>query len=81
MLIVADTSALLALASCDSLSFLDILFEEVRVPAAVFDECAVPGKPRAEHLESYLRDKVAEVNLVQLVIAAPLRPGFTPSAT
>lgn len=61
MLIVADTSALLALASCDSLSFLDILFEEVRVPAAVFDECAVPGKPRAEHLESYLRDKVAEV--------------------
>jgi predicted nucleic acid-binding protein len=45
MLIVADTSALLALASCDSLSFLDILFEEVRVPSAVFEECAVPGKP------------------------------------
>lgn len=70
MLIVADTSALLALASCDSLTCLDALFEEVRVPHAVFEECTVPGKPKAERLERYLRDKVTDVDLATLVIAA-----------
>lgn len=70
MLIIADTSALLALASCDSLTLLDTLFEEVRVPQAVFEECAVPGKPQAEHLGQYLRDKVTDVDLATLVIAA-----------
>ena len=70
MLVIADTSALLALASCDSLILLDSLFEVVRVPHAVFDECTVPGKPRAGQLEIYLQDKVAEVSLTDLVIAA-----------
>ena len=70
MLIVADTSALLALASCDSLTLLDALFQEVRVPQAVFEECTVPGKSQAERLEHYLRGKVADVDLATLVIAA-----------
>lgn len=58
MLIVADTSALVALAGGEGLWLLDRLFQEVRVPAAVFQECTVPGKPEAERLEAYLRDKV-----------------------
>ena len=32
MLVVADTSALVALAACDALTLLDRLFQEVRVP-------------------------------------------------
>jgi predicted nucleic acid-binding protein len=70
MLIVADTSALLALAACEGLSLLDALFQDVRVPPAVLRECTVPGKPQAEHLEEYLQGKVAEVDLSEFVIAA-----------
>lgn len=71
MLVVADTSALLALASCDSLLLLDALFREVRVPPAVFRECTVADKPEAERLTKYLRDKVIEVaDLSDFVIAA-----------
>ena len=69
MLIVADTSALVALAACDSLSLLDQLFQEVRVPPAVFQECTVPGKPDAERLEAYLRERVSAFNLQEFVIA------------
>jgi predicted nucleic acid-binding protein len=71
MLIVADTSALVALAACDSLALLDQLFRDVRVPAAVLEECTVPGKPEAERLGEYLRGKVVEVDLQEFVIAAP----------
>jgi len=69
MLIIADTSALLALAACDALLLLDQLFEEVRVPPAVLRECLVPGKPGVDQLEIYLRGKVVEVDLKEYVIA------------
>ncbi len=69
MLVVADTSALVALAACDSLSLLDRLFQEVRVPSGVFRECVVPDKPEAERLEAYLRGKMVEVDLKDFVIA------------
>lgn len=69
MLVVADTSALVALAACDALSLLDPLFQEVRVPAAVHRECTVLRKPGVERLEDYLRDKVVEVDLEDFVIA------------
>ncbi len=70
MLVVADTSALFALAACESLELLDALFHEVRVPPAVFRECTEAGKPSADVLGSYLRERVAEVNLEAFVIAA-----------
>jgi predicted nucleic acid-binding protein len=69
MLIIADTSALVALAACDALSLLDKLFQEVRVPPAVFRECTVSGKPEAERLGTYLQDKVSTVDLDEWVIA------------
>jgi len=69
MLIVADTSALIALAACDALSLLDHLFTDVRVPLAVFRECTVSGKSEAGRLESYLRERVVEVDLQEFVIA------------
>lgn len=69
MLVVADTSVLVALAACDALSLLDQLFQEVRVPPAVLRECTVPGKPGVELLEAYLRPRVVEIDLEEFVIA------------
>jgi predicted nucleic acid-binding protein len=69
MLVIADTSALIALAACDALPLLDHLFHDVRVPSAVFRECTVPGKPSAEQLKDYLRERVIEVDLQDFVIA------------
>lgn len=71
MLVVADTSALVALASCDGLTLLDELFDVVRVPQTVWDGCTVPGKPHAERLGSYLAGKVDQIDLADFVIAAP----------
>ncbi len=45
MLIVADSSVLIALAICDSLVLLDQLFDDIKVPQAVFDEVIIDGKP------------------------------------
>jgi hypothetical protein len=70
VLVVADTSALLALAACDGLPLLDSLYGDVRVPRAVYHECTIPGKSAADVLVSYLRDKVLDVNLGAFVIAA-----------
>ncbi len=70
MIVVADSSALLALAACDSLYLLDELFQRVQVPGAVFRECVVPDKPKAVQLEAYLCDKTIEVDLYEFIIAA-----------
>jgi predicted nucleic acid-binding protein len=69
MLVIADTSALLALAACDALALLDQLFKGVRVPPTVLQECTVRGKAEAERLETYLRGRVIEVDLRDFVIA------------
>lgn len=71
MLIIADTSALVALAACGALSLLDSLFADVRVPRAVWHECTVRGKPHAKRLEDYLVTKVSDIDLAAFVIAAP----------
>ena len=68
MLIIADSSALVALALCNGLELLDRLFAEVRVPQAVYDEVIVEGKPAAQMLQAYLRGKVVPVPLENVVI-------------
>ena len=70
MLIVADSSALVSLANCRCLHVLGNLFDEVKVPQAVFDEVVIEGKPEAEALHSYLKGKVVSVDLTQFVIDA-----------
>ena len=70
MIIVADSSALVALAACDGLHWLDALYKDVRVPSAVFEECVVAGKPEAEKLRAYLSDKTLNIDLSDLVITA-----------
>lgn len=71
MLVVADSSPLVALAAAESLDLLDRLFDQVRVPTAVETELTVPGKPHSLILQEFLRGKVVGVDLTRYVIAAP----------
>ena len=62
MILIADSSALVALSVCNSLDLLEALFGEVKVPQAVFDEVSVSHKPEAIALTVYLQGKVESVN-------------------
>lgn len=68
MLIVADSSPLVALALCDGLRLLDLLFDEIQVPQAVYDEVIVTGKPASRTLQIYLQGKVVSASLANVVI-------------
>jgi predicted nucleic acid-binding protein len=68
MIVIADSSALVALSVCDVLHLLEPLFGNVRVPQAVFDEVSIANKPQAKVLQKFLADKVVSVNLPTLRI-------------
>ena len=70
MLIVADSSALIALATCDGLNILSDIYDEIKVPRAVYEEVAEPEKPQASVLETFLKDKVMDVDTTHWVLAA-----------
>ncbi len=70
MLIIADSSALVALALCDGLQWLDHLFDEVKVPQTVFNEVVVQGKSAADMLREYLTRKTVTVDLTNVVITS-----------
>jgi len=67
MILIADSSALIALAVVDKLDILEALFGEVYVPRAVYDEVSQQSKGESEKLALYCKDKVlditSEVNL------------------
>ncbi len=44
MIVIADSSALVALSACQCLPVLEQLFGEVKVPEAVFGEVCVPRR-------------------------------------
>ena len=71
MLVIADTSALIAVSSCNGLHWLDTLFAQIKVPQAVYDEATTQGKPQAKALKSYLADKVLPIEISEFVIATP----------
>lgn len=76
MIIVADSSALIALTACEGLPLLDALYGQVRVPEAVLRECSVVEKPYARELKAYLEGKVVAVTMTdRLEIAYDLGPG------
>ncbi|MCP4256011.1 MAG: hypothetical protein GY774_00620, partial [Planctomycetes bacterium] len=62
-IVVADNSALIALAICDSLNLLDELFEDLLVPESVYREVTKGDKPQANALRDYLIGKVRKVDL------------------
>lgn len=63
MILIADSSALIALAVCNSLELLDKLFQEVKVPYEVFKEVTKESKKESEVLHDYLKDKILEVEI------------------
>jgi uncharacterized protein len=70
MLIVADSSALIALATCDALDILLRVYADIKVPQAVYEEVIQPEKPQAAALGTFLSGRVMEVDTTQWVLAA-----------
>ena len=76
MILVADCSALVALATCDALPLLDQLFGTVMVPEAVYreavvgdkPEAVVGDKPEAERLRVYLDGRVCALDPARLML-------------
>ncbi len=65
MIVIADSSALVALSICRCLPMLEQLFGTVFVPEAVFQEIVISGKPEAENLRVWLQHRVQRVDLTQ----------------
>jgi len=63
MILVADCSALVALAVCDSLYLLEQIFASVAVPETVYLEATQPDKKQAQVLKNFLHGKVHIVDL------------------
>ena len=63
MILVADCSALIALASCRGLGLLAALFGTVIVPEAVYREAVVGDQHEAQPLKGYLEGKVRKIEL------------------
>jgi predicted nucleic acid-binding protein len=61
MVIVSDTSPIIALAVCNKLELLEKLFDRVCIPQAVYNELSVPGKPEAEKIIEWARDKIVPI--------------------
>lgn len=70
MLVIADSSALVALSTCDALDVLLQTYDDIRVPQAVYDEVIIKGKPQSASLETFLVGRVMSVDLSQWVLAA-----------
>lgn len=70
MLIVADSSALIALAACDGLNLLLELYADIKVPEAVFAETVAPEKPQSDALGAFLAGRVIKVDTTRWVLAA-----------
>jgi uncharacterized protein len=62
MILIGDSSALIALAVCDSLDVLSELYREVYVPEAVFFEVTKSDKPEAHKLRQFLSNRIKSVH-------------------
>ena len=58
MIIICDSSPLIALSIIDRLALLDSLFKEVVVPVSVFNEAAVQEKPEARRIAEWAQGKI-----------------------
>lgn len=70
MLVIADSSALIALATCDVLNVLLEVYDDVKVPEAVYMETVAPEKPQSDLLGEFLVGRVLQVDTSRSVIAA-----------
>lgn len=70
MLIVADSSALIALAVCDGLDLILQVYDDLKIPEAVYTEIVAPEKPYSDALGAFLAERVMKVDLSQWVVTA-----------
>ena len=70
MLVIADSSALVALALSQSLDLLLMLYNDVKVPQAVYDEVVEPGKSQSLTLAGFLEGRVVSVDMTHFVFNA-----------
>ncbi|MCK5191083.1 MAG: hypothetical protein KAR12_13615 [Methylococcales bacterium] len=77
MIVIADSSALVALSICQALPLLEILFKKIYVPEAVYKEISIEGKSEAEALTGYLssRIKLVQTDKIQVMNTANLGSG------
>jgi predicted nucleic acid-binding protein len=67
---VADSSALIALATCDGLDLILKIYDEIKVPEAVYTEIVAPEKPQSDKLGAFLSDRVIKVDTNRWVLTA-----------
>jgi uncharacterized protein len=72
-LIVSDTSTLIHLASIDRLDLLEMFFDQVTIPLAVWREVVEQGRGRAGALEVERARQAGWINIVQATDLALLR--------
>lgn len=62
MILIADSSALVALAIVDKLEILDKLFGQVLIPLAVYDEITIENREESKKLLNYSKDRVKDIS-------------------
>ena len=70
MLIVADSSALIALAVCDGLDVILQIYDDLKIPEAVYTEIVAPEKPYSDALGAFLTERVVKVDVSRWVVTA-----------
>jgi predicted nucleic acid-binding protein len=70
MLIIADSSALIALAVCDGLDVILQVHDDLKIPEAVYMEIVAPEKPYSDVLGSFLTERVVKVDVSRWVVTA-----------
>jgi predicted nucleic acid-binding protein len=70
MLIVADSSALIALAVCDGLDVILQVYDDLKIPEAVYAEIVAPEKPYSDALGAFLTERVMKVDVSRWVVTA-----------
>jgi len=61
MILIADSSALVALSIVDKLDVLEKLFGDVYVPRAVYAEVRQENKAESYKLKNYCKDRVLDI--------------------
>jgi predicted nucleic acid-binding protein len=72
MIIICDSSPLVALSLCKGLRFLDLLFKDVIVQQYVYHEINEPGKPETENITLWAKGKVQQAGNQQMLQALGL---------
>jgi predicted nucleic acid-binding protein len=70
MLIAADSSALIALATCDGLDVILQVYDDIKVPEAVYAEIVSPEKSKSDELGAFLANRVVKVDITRWVLTA-----------